>query len=166
MVKGGLNPALRRSYDPTLEKTGLFCGQWRWCQTRCICDTRCIGKGIQVSRNRWHILRDGESLTMTRALPVRFDVSAETTLPDGSRQRLARQIRQDLWRRLQHLRGFSPIVRVIRDGAVCRITAGGRVEGRFARGHTEDSIAAMLNDRHLRARWSAYAAHEEVPGHA
>ncbi len=112
-----------------------------------------------MNRDRWHILREGESLTMTRALPVRFDVSADTRLPDGSRARLAWQIRQDLWRCLQDVRGFSPIVQVTRDGAHCRVKAGGRVEGRFAKAHAQESIATMLCDPGLRARWSAFAAH-------
>ena len=72
-----------------------------------------------MSRKRWHILREGDSLTMTRALPVRFDVAAGTTLPGGGRLRLAMQVRQDLWRALQALRGFAPVVQVTRRDGIC-----------------------------------------------
>ncbi|WP_372886189.1 hypothetical protein [Shimia sp.] len=115
-----------------------------------------------MTRNRWHILCEGETLTVTRALPVRLDVSAQTVLPTGSRLRLAQQVRQDLWRRMQGLRGFRPVVRVTRHGETCHVLAGGRVEGRFSRPHAETEISDMLSDPDLRARWSAYAAHREV----
>lgn len=114
-----------------------------------------------MSRNRWHILREGDSLTVTRALPVRFDVAAETTLPDGGRLRLAQQVRQDLWRTLQALRGFAPAVRVTRRGDACEILAGGRVEGAHDKASVDARIAEMLSDPDLRARWSVFAAHRE-----
>ncbi|WP_299349920.1 hypothetical protein [uncultured Shimia sp.] len=115
-----------------------------------------------MTRNHWHILREGNILTMTRALPVRFDVRAETTMPDGSRLRLAQQVRQDLWRRLQTLRGFAPAVQVTRVNGACRIVAGGRVDAVHNKRRLEDSIAEMLADPALRHRWSSYAAHREV----
>ncbi|MCW9043517.1 MAG: hypothetical protein OQK05_09270 [Pseudopelagicola sp.] len=119
-------------------------------------------KEIGLARNDWHILRDDTCLTLTRHLPVRFDVCAETVLPDGARLRLARQVRQDLWRRLQGQRGFSPVVEVAREGQQCRLRAGGRIEGRFAKAPLEAEIAALLADPAHRARWAAYAAHREV----
>ena len=115
-----------------------------------------------MARNDWHILRDDTCLTLARHLPVRFDVCAETVLPDGGRLRIARQVRQDLWRRLQAQRGFSPVVEVARDGGACRVRAGGRIEGRFARARIEAEISALLADPEARARWSAHAAHREV----
>ena len=115
-----------------------------------------------MTRNRWHILREGATLTMTRSLPVRLDVFAETLLPSGSRLRLAQQVRQDMWRRLQGLRGFLPVVCVTQEGDMCRVVAGGRVDGRFPKSQTEKAISDMLTDPQLRARWSAFAAHREV----
>ena len=114
-----------------------------------------------MSRNHWHILREGDSLTMSRALPVRFDVASGTTLPAGGRLRLARQVRQDLWRALSSLRGFAPAVQVTRRDGVCDIVAGGRVAGRHDKAGVEARIAEMLADPALRARWSAFAAHRE-----
>ena len=115
-----------------------------------------------MTRNRWHIICEDNSLTVTRALPVRLDVSAETVVPDGSRRRLAQQVRQDLWRRLQGVRGFQPVVRVTREQGVCRIVAGGRIEGRFPKARLEAEVADLLASPQHRARWSAHAAHSEV----
>lgn len=117
-----------------------------------------------MTRNRWHIIREGETLTVTRALPVRFDVSAKTVLPDGSRLRLAHQVRQDMWRRLQGLRGFSPVVQVTRVGDTCHVTAGGRIDAKFPKARAEAILTDMLDDARLRARWSAHAAHRQGGG--
>lgn len=114
-------------------------------------------KSWSVSRTRWHILRDDAAVTVARHLPVRFDVAAETVLPVVARQRLAQQIRQDLWRALQHLRGFSPVVRVeAREGAL-RVTAGGRCAGAFHQAHVQARIASVLEDPQKRQRWLNYA---------
>lgn len=78
---------------------------------------------------RWHILRDNGALTLARQLPVRFDFAVRTTLGPGDALRLAHQIRQDLWRALQRLRGFSPVVRLEPQGAGWDVTAGGRASG-------------------------------------
>ena len=115
-----------------------------------------------MTRNSWHIIREGETLTVTRALPVRFDVAAETVVPVGSRRRLAQQVRQDLWRLLQDVRGFQPVVRVTREQGTCRILAGGRITGRFPKARIEAEIADLLASPQHRDRWSARAAHAEV----
>lgn len=115
-----------------------------------------------MTRNRWHIIREDNTLTVTRALPVRFDVSAETVIADGSRLRLAQQVRQDMWRRLRDLRGFAPVVSVTREGALCRVTAGGRIDGAFPKARAQSILEDMLGDASLRARWSAHAAHREA----
>ncbi len=115
-----------------------------------------------MTRKRWYILHEGETLTVTRALPVRLDVSVQTLLPKGSRLRLAQQVRQDLWRRLQGVRGFQPVVSVMHERDMCRVVAGGRIDGRFPKAQTENAISDMLGDPHLRARWSAFAAHREA----
>lgn len=114
-----------------------------------------------MTRTRWHILREDNTLTVTRALPVRFDVSAKTVLPDGSRLRLAQQVRQDMWRRLQGLRGFLPVVQVTRVGDTCHVTAGGRIDAKFPKARAETILTDMLNDTRLRARWSTNAAHTQ-----
>lgn len=110
-----------------------------------------------MNRSRWHILREGDVLTLARRLPVRFDVSASTRLPMGSRRKVAQQVRQDVWRALQNLRGFAPVVQVTRTDGGLDVTAGGQVAGRFLRAHAEAQIAAVLQDPENRARWMRWA---------
>ena len=101
---------------------------------------------------RWHILRQDGCLTLSRQLPVRFDVAARTDLPLADPLRVAHQIRQDLWRAVQNIRGFSPIVTVTRSEGTLHITAGGRVEGAVSR-TLSDRIQAVLDDPDKRSRW-------------
>jgi hypothetical protein len=110
-----------------------------------------------MSRVRWHIERDGDVLTLARRLPVRFDLRVSTRLPQGARLRLAQQIRQDVWRALQNLRGFAPVVRVERCEGELEVTAGGQVEGAFSRAAAEAKIAEVLQDPANRARWTRWA---------
>ncbi|PRY25056.1 hypothetical protein CLV78_102233 [Aliiruegeria haliotis] len=110
-----------------------------------------------MSRDRWHIRRDGPVLTLARRLPARFDVAVATELPPGGRQRVASQIRQDLWRALQHQRGFSPVVEVTTIAGGLRVRAGGRVDGAFSRCALEGRIRAVLEDPARRDRWCRVA---------
>ena len=105
-----------------------------------------------MSRGGWHMIREADGLTLARTLPVRFDVSAGSRFPILRRGRLAHLIRQDLWRRLRALRGFSPVVRIVARGAGLDVTAGGRVAGAVPPGTTA-RIATLLGDPALRARW-------------
>ncbi len=107
--------------------------------------------------SRCHILRDGNALTLARRVPVRFDLSASTRLPMGSRRKVAQQVRQDVWRALQDLRGFAPVVRVERTAEGLDVTAGGQVAGRFPRAQAEARIEAVLSDPENRARWMRWA---------
>ena len=109
-----------------------------------------------MTRNGWHILRDEDGLTLTRHLPARFDVSVEAEVPLCDAGRLARQVRQDMWRAMQRVRGFSPVVRVERLGDVMRVTAGGRVPA-VARSDAQHKIADVLDDSKRRARWVRWA---------
>jgi len=105
----------------------------------------------------WHILREGGALTLARHLPVRFDIGVEAGFPRMGRLRLAQQVRQDMWRALRSVRGFSPVVRVEEreEGLVLR--AGGRLDGPAPRAALEARIAALLACPAHRARWRAYA---------
>ncbi len=115
-----------------------------------------------MSRSRWHILREGDALTMSRRLPVRWDVVAETTLPNARLLRTAQQVRQDMWRALQDLRGFAPTVEVRREGGQLVLRAGGAVEGAVAKGHAQAVIAELLECPERRARWQRFAQHREA----
>lgn len=109
-----------------------------------------------MTRRGWHILRDAGGLTLARALPPRFDVQAGTDLPAADPVRLAHQIRQDVWRALQNVRGFSPVVLVEAQAGRMKITAGGRVEGRVP-ANAVGRIAEVLERPGNRARWLRHA---------
>lgn len=106
----------------------------------------------------WHILRDDTSVTVARHLPARFDLCVTTRIaaPQGvSRTALAQQVRQDLWRAAQRLRGFSPVVRVAGAEGALVIEAGGRCDG--ATGGAQGRIAEVLESPANRRRWLAHA---------
>ncbi|RAP41330.1 hypothetical protein BYZ73_10295 [Rhodovulum viride] len=105
----------------------------------------------------WHMLREEGALTMARHLPVRFDLCASAAFPPARKGRLALQIRQDLWRMLQDLRGFSPVIRVEEEGQGLRVSAGGRAAAPFPRLDCEARIGALLTSPVHRSRWLARA---------
>lgn len=115
-----------------------------------------------MTRNAWHILSDDQSLVLTRAVPVRFDVAVSAAFPEMgarlSRRALAMQIRQDMWRRLQRMRGFQPAVKVTRANGAMSVIAGGRVSAPFPKAKCEAVIADMLASPALRQRWARFAA--------
>lgn len=108
--------------------------------------------------NGWHITPEARGLTLSRHLPARFDLWAETRMPRLRKRALAHEVRKDLWRMLQTLKGFSPVVRVLEDEADLMLRAGGAV---FARIHPkvqiEAQIASLLASPVQRARWIAHA---------
>ena len=110
-----------------------------------------------MSACRWHILRDGPSLTLARHLPARFDIGVEARFPTMGKLRLAQQVRQDMWRALRDVRGFSPVIRVEEQDHGLRLRAGGRVEGPAPRARLEDIVVGVLACPRNRARWQAFA---------
>ena len=107
-----------------------------------------------MTRGGWHILREEGAVTVTRRLPVVWDVSAETELPCGDPLRLAQQIRQDLWRALRDLRGFAPAVRV-ETGAPRRVRAGGAAP--MVPPNAAAAIQDVLENPAHRRRWVRWA---------
>ncbi|RSK31433.1 hypothetical protein EJA01_14930 [Rhodovulum iodosum] len=110
-----------------------------------------------MAQGGWHILREEGALTLARHLPARFDLSVRAGFPAARKRRLAQQIRQDLWRELQQIRGFSPVIRVEAEGAGLVVTAGGRAARPFPKARAETRIAALLASPAHRARWLAHA---------
>ncbi|WP_420010676.1 hypothetical protein [Tateyamaria sp.] len=106
--------------------------------------------------NGWHIIQSEGSLTLSRRLPPRFDFAVQTELPQGNPRRLAHQIRQDLWRALQDVRGFSPVVQLDQTPGGWTVTAGGRASGKIAAA-TQAKANAVLEHRGNRARWLRHA---------
>ena len=80
-----------------------------------------------IKRGNWFEIYDGPCFTLARRLPARFDISREISMPLMSAPRLARQIRQDIWRKLQSIRGFLPVVEITDRGAHLHIRAGGEL---------------------------------------
>lgn len=107
-----------------------------------------------MARNGWHIARDGDTLTLSRKRTARFDLAEVTFLPgeDLARSLIAHQIRQDMWRTLQRLRGFCPAVRVTTQPGGVAVLAGGAVEGPIS-DRARATISDLLNDPALRRRW-------------
>ena len=91
-------------------------------------------------------------VTLSRQLPARFDVSAETGLGAVNAPRLAHQIRQDMWRALQNVRGFSPVVQITQGEGELHIRAGGRVMGPVSQKLVQ-TITDVLESPQNRARW-------------
>lgn len=113
-----------------------------------------------MARKDWHMTVDGDALIVARRLPVRFDFAVTSVISGGAglrRGRVARQVRQDMWRALQSLRGFQPAVSVRAVGDDLEVTAGGGVAGGFPKAHCEATVADLLSDPVRRARWVRYA---------
>ncbi len=110
-----------------------------------------------MSRRNWHILREGTSLTLARHLPARFDFRATAQFPRVGKLRLAQQVRQDMWRLLQDVRGFSPVIHLEEMDHGLMLCAGGRVEGPAPRAKLESKLAELLDSPRHRQRWLAYA---------
>lgn len=112
-----------------------------------------------MTARRWRQFRTDGALTLARAAPPRFDIAAETVLPapaSASLGRVAHQVRQDMWRALRRLRGFSPVVEVRRTEAGLAIRAGGRAAAPRP-GDAARRIEAVLEDPANRRRWIAHA---------
>jgi len=110
-----------------------------------------------MTSRRWHVLHEADALILARRLPARFDIAAAAVFPPVRKLRLASQVRQDLWRALRHVRGFSPVIRVEEVDGGLWLRAGGRVAGPAPRARLEAGIAALLADTANRARWLTHA---------
>lgn len=108
------------------------------------------------TRGGWLYLHDGARLIHARRWPARLDIQAETVLPYGRRGRYARAIRQDMWRLLQKIRGFSPVVIATHRADGVHIVAGGSVVSPVPTG-VVDRLVGLLSDPTSRKRWTAYA---------
>jgi hypothetical protein len=112
--------------------------------------------GKTGAHQQWHTLREDGKLTLSRRVPARFDFAAKTVISGGAalrKGRLATQVRQDMWRALQSLRGFAPVVRITVLGDDLEITAGGAVEGRFPKAQSEARVSEVLECPARRSRW-------------
>ena len=114
-----------------------------------------------MAHSNWHIQRAPGQVTLSRQLPARFDVQAAISLrlqpgQGLSLSRVAHQVRQDLWRALQSMRGFSPVVQVTVFEGRAEIIAGGRLPAPIAP-NMPDRILAVLEDPQKQMRWMRHA---------
>jgi len=111
-----------------------------------------------IKRGNWFEIYDGPCFTLARRLPARFDISREISMPLMSAPRLARQIRQDIWRKLQSIRGFLPVVEITDRGAHLHIRAGGELTCPAPFERSGERIFDVLSNRDNQRRWAAFAA--------
>lgn len=108
--------------------------------------------------DHWHRWRDEDGAWIeARHWNVRWDLAVQTTLPRLRDTRLARAVRQELWRELRDLRGFRPAVKVALGKTGVTVTAGGQVDAAFPKACTEARVAALLEDPSRRARWTTWS---------
>lgn len=113
-----------------------------------------------MARKGWHRVREDGAVTIARRLPVRFDLTVETLLPCArpvSLTAVAQQVRQDMWRRLQGIRGFAPAVRVEEEPGALRVTAGGEIAGQRPTAAARGTLEELLESPVHRQRWLAHA---------
>jgi hypothetical protein len=111
-----------------------------------------------IKRGNWFEIYDGPCFTLARRLPARFDISREISMPLMSAPRLARQIRQDIWRKLQSIRGFLPVVEITDRGAHLHVRAGGELTCPAPFERSGERIFDVLSNRDNQRRWAAFAA--------
>ncbi len=118
-----------------------------------------------IKRGNWFEIYDGPCFTLARRLPARFDISREVSMPLMSAPRLARQIRQDIWRKLQSVRGFLSVVEITDRGAHLHIRAGGELTCPAPFERSGERIFDVLSNRGNQRRWAAFAAARQPKGH-
>lgn len=112
----------------------------------------------------WTTARTEGAVTVSRAGRARFDLSVETQLAGNalSLGRIAHQIRQDIWRACQNVRGFSPVIRVQAVGNSYHVIAGGQVDDRRGSPHVEQTIEVVLSRPANRNRWVTHARRKMI----
>lgn len=107
---------------------------------------------------RWCLTGGEDEVVLARSGLVRMDVAVRAAFPPLRKAALAHEIRKDLWRALQGLRGFSPIVMVASEASGLLVTVGGRIDAKsWPREKTLTEIETLLSNPAKRARWIAHA---------
>ena len=106
----------------------------------------------------WLIDQSETHVLVTRRKPVRWDVQGWAEFTPCHPLRLAHQIRQDLWRELQKIKGFCPAVEITL-GDTFKVRAGGRIQ-RHIPPRTNEKIETLLNSSAHRRRWLAFARYK------
>ncbi|MBT0956016.1 hypothetical protein IV417_01335 [Alphaproteobacteria bacterium KMM 3653] len=106
-----------------------------------------------MSARSWHVERAGARLILSRRRPARFDLSAQMRVPLAGRLRLAHQVRQDVWRAMRGLRGFTPVVEVTRFADHMILRAGGQMGPAPVTPALQARLERVLACPQRQARW-------------
>ena len=105
----------------------------------------------------WIHKQFGDTFVLGKRFPVQFDLLAETIFPLCRSQKLALQIRQDMWRLLQNVRGFLPAVEVTGRETGMYVRAGGQLTCSVHVRSAQVKLQNMLENPAYRQRWINYA---------
>ncbi|MEM9099246.1 MAG: hypothetical protein AAGC79_12060 [Pseudomonadota bacterium] len=107
----------------------------------------------------------GEALILSpKGLAPVWDIEVSRILPSlrrCSRRWVAHQIRRDLWRAMQEMRGFVPVISVAWADHWLEIRAGGRILCGAAPPNAFETIASVLDNEDNRRRWLAHTARQK-----
>ena len=105
----------------------------------------------------WFHKQLGDAYFIAKRFPLSFDLLAETNFPVCRPKILALQIRQDMRRLLQNLRGFLPAVEVRVSVFCMHVRAGGQLTCSVHVQSAQFKLQNMLDDPVYRKRWKDYA---------
>ena len=105
----------------------------------------------------WFHKQLGDTYFIAKRFPLSFGLLAETNFPVFRPKILAWQIRQDMWRLLQNLRGFLPAVEVRVNVFCMHVRAGGQLTCSVHVQSAQINLQNMLDDPVYRKRWKDYA---------
>ena len=105
----------------------------------------------------WFHKQLGDAYFIAKRFPLSFDLLAETNFPVCRPRILALQIRQDMRRLLQNLRGFLPAVEVRVSVFCMHVPAGGQSTCSVHVQSAQFKLQNMLDDPVYRKRWKDYA---------
>ena len=105
----------------------------------------------------WFHKQLGDSYLIAKRFPFSFDLLAETNFPVCRPKILALQIRQDMWRLLQNLRGFLPAVEVRASNFSMHVRAGGQLTCSIHVVSAQIKLQDMLENPVYRQRWINFA---------
>ena len=118
-----------------------------------------------IKCGKWFEIYNGPCFTLARRLQARFDICSEVLIPLMSAPRLAHQIRQDIWRKLQSIRGFLPVAEITHRGANLQVRAGGGLTCPAPFERSCERIFDGLSNRDNQRRWAGFAAARQPNGH-
>lgn len=90
-------------------------------------------------------------------IPVRFDLSGEMHFLFLRSRLLASQIQQDMWKAVQDLRGFLPVIEIKKGTDDLSVLAGGQLNYPLHLGLVEVRLRQPFHDPQMRTRWLKFS---------